>query len=189
MGGVERGGHLPEDRERPLRLEPPVAGEQGVQVGALHVAHRDEEDAVRLSRLVDRDDIRMLEPGGGTPLLLEPLPEARVGRELGREHLDRDLAPVAKLLGEVDDPHAAAAEQRLDPEAGELGADAGVVGVAHRRRVVPCRRPDGKRRADALAPPGWITRSSKRISACPATKTPDRAARHARRGAETIGRR
>jgi hypothetical protein len=51
------------------------------------------------------------------------LPEATVLGQLGREQLQRHLAPETPVLGEIDDAHAASAEQSLDPVAGQLGAD------------------------------------------------------------------
>ena len=52
----------------------------------------------------------------------EPLAEAFVLGELGREDLQGDLPLEPVVLREVDDAHAAAAERPLDPIAGDLGA-------------------------------------------------------------------
>ena len=52
----------------------------------------------------------------------EPLTEGRIGGELGRQELQRDLALGEGLVGEVDDPHAAATDLRLDAETGDLPA-------------------------------------------------------------------
>ncbi len=125
---VEGGRDLGEHGGRPARVEPALRREQGAEVDALDIAHRDVEDALRLACLVDRDDVRVLHLGGDPPLLLESLAEARVVGELGGQDLQRHLAPVLELLGEVDDAHPAAADQALDAEARELGPDA-VVGA------------------------------------------------------------
>ena len=58
----------------------------------------------------------MVEPGGDLDLGQEPL-DAEHGAELGAEHLERDLAVVLEVGGEVDRGHAAGAELALDPVA------------------------------------------------------------------------
>ena len=65
----------------------------------------------------------MLEVGGGLDLGQEPL-GADHGGELGAQHLERDLAVVPEVLGEVDGGHAARAELALDAVAvGEGGCE------------------------------------------------------------------
>ena len=56
----------------------------------------------------------MLQPGGDADLALEPLGAER-GGELGMEHLERDRAVVAEVLGEVHRGHAAAPQLALEP--------------------------------------------------------------------------
>src|SRR3972149_4401094 len=51
----------------------------------------------------------------------EPL-RAQQGRELGLQNLDRDLAVVLEVLGEVDSSHASAAEFTLDAVAVRQGS-------------------------------------------------------------------
>ena len=58
----------------------------------------------------------MLERRGGLDLLDEPL-GAEHGGELGLQDLDRDLAVVLEVLGQVDRGHPALAELALDPVA------------------------------------------------------------------------
>ena len=61
---------------------------------------------------------------------------AERGGELGAEHLDRDLAIVLQVLGEVDGGHAALAELALDPVGGAEGRwswSRGSVDVVSRR--------------------------------------------------------
>ena len=57
--------------------------------------------------------MRVLQPGGELDLALEPLDVDR-GAELGRQHLDDDLAAEPGLLGEEDAAHAAAAQLPQD---------------------------------------------------------------------------
>ena len=66
-------------------------------------------------------------------LAQEPLAERLVLGQLRREQLERDLPLQPQVLGQVDDAHPAPAEQRLDPVAGELGADPRVVAHLHVR--------------------------------------------------------
>ena len=120
--GVERAADLPHHRERPRHRERAFALEELLEV-ALDVAHGDVEDAVLVARVVDRDDVRVVERRGGPRLAHEPLAEALVVCELLGQELQRDLVPEAGVLGAIDDAHPAAAEQRLDPVPGELGAD------------------------------------------------------------------
>ena len=70
-----------------------------------------------------RTNVRMRERRDGPPLTLEPLTCGRIGRQLGREHLDRDAAIEACVTRPVHLSHAAcpsAAEDlvRAEPCAG-----------------------------------------------------------------------
>jgi hypothetical protein len=135
--GVERLGDLGEELDRALRLERPLLGDDLGQVRALHVAHREEEDAGLLSCLVDGDDVRVIERGGDARLAQEALAKALVLRELGRDHLERDLASQALLVGTVDRTHASSADERLDAIGGDLRPrrQQGSGDVAHRASV------------------------------------------------------
>jgi hypothetical protein len=66
----------------------------------------------------------MIEPGDDLDLAIEPLrPEH--GAELRSEHLDRHLAAMLQIVGQVDRRHAAVADLALDGvAAGEGGAEA-----------------------------------------------------------------
>ena len=73
----------------------------------------------------------MLEPGLGADLPLEAL-DAERGAQLGVEHLERDAAAVAEVLGEVDGRGRAAADLPLDPVAsGEGFVERGPLRVGH----------------------------------------------------------
>ena len=66
----------------------------------------------------------MLEVGGGLDLAEEAL-AADCGGQFGPQDLDRDLAIVLEILGEVDGGHAARAELALDAVAvGERSREA-----------------------------------------------------------------
>jgi hypothetical protein len=66
-------------------------------------------------------------------LALEPL-RRKARSEIGRQHLDHDASPEARLLGEEDARHAPAAELALDgvgctKRRLESSADVGYVGL------------------------------------------------------------
>jgi len=144
---VERLGHIGRDphglvhRKLLLTLQPVP------QRLALDVGHDVEEEPVRLPRVVQRQDVRVLEVGGGLDLGEEAL-GAHHGSELGLEHLERDLALVLEVVGQVDGGHSTLAELTLDSvEALEGPVQAGD-GVGHagehtarRATSPPCCRP------------------------------------------------
>ena len=91
----------------------------------------------------------MLQVGGGPDLGQEPL-GAEHGGELGLQHLERDLAVVPEVVGEIDGRHAALAELALDlvlvGQGGvqsfeEFGHSAGGLQTRSQYRSLPVRRP------------------------------------------------
>ena len=56
----------------------------------------------------------MCQPRGDLDLAQESLLHDR-GGQLGVQHLDRDLAAVLEVLGEIDGRHAAASDLAIDP--------------------------------------------------------------------------
>ena len=127
--------------DRVARVEA-AALQARLQVAPLDVAHRDEEEVVGRPGLVDRDDVRMVDRRGELRLAQEPVTERLVLGEAGGEQLERDPPLEPQVLGQVDDAHPAEAEQRLDPVAGELGADPRVVAHLH-VRILAFRGPGG----------------------------------------------
>ena len=75
---------------------------------------REVEAVLRLARLVDGDDVGMLERGLQPALASEARDELRVAAELAGEHLQRHLAAVLDVAGAVDGRHPAATEHPLD---------------------------------------------------------------------------
>jgi hypothetical protein len=69
---------------------------------------------------VERQDVRMGEPGNNLDLALEAL-RADSGGDFGVEDLNRDRATVLEVLGEEYSGHAAPAELTLDPVAAGEG--------------------------------------------------------------------
>jgi hypothetical protein len=122
VGDVQRACDLPADADAALRFQRAVP-KQRLQVGAADQPHGDVELATDLPRVVDRDDVRMLERGGEARLAQEPLAERYVLRQLRREQLQRDVAIEGEVARAVDDAHSAAAKNFVEPVASELGAD------------------------------------------------------------------
>jgi hypothetical protein len=120
MGRVQRLRHRGKQGERPHRLERPLLREQRPQIAALDEAHRDIQQPLRLARLVDRDHVRMVERSGEARLPQEPLPEPLVPRQIRGEQLQRHPPPQPRIDRPIDVGHPPAAEQRLDPVAGQL---------------------------------------------------------------------
>ena len=124
VGGVERLGDLADKGERTLGRKRPLLREDRAQIAAVHVAGREVELAAAcLAGRVDGEDPGMIERGREARLAQEALAERAIVRQLGRDQLQRD-GPVERELGRpVDDPHAAAADDTVDPVAGQLGSE------------------------------------------------------------------
>ena len=104
---VERTRDLARDAQRLVDRELLVATEMVAQRLALDVGHREPELAVGgLAGIQHGEDVRMRERGGEADLAPEAL-GAKRGREIGVEHLERDLAAVLLVRREIDRGHAA----------------------------------------------------------------------------------
>ena len=86
------------DRKRPFALE---SSPEGL---ARHVGHHVVDEPVGLPRVVEREDVRMLQPRGDTDLVEEPLGSDR-GRDLGPQHLERHVATVLDVPREKYEGH------------------------------------------------------------------------------------
>src|SRR4029077_11818851 len=95
------------ERETLLHIEP--LAERPARDERLHVV----QHPVRLTRVDERHDMRVRQSSGDPDLAEESLGAER-GGEAGPEHLDRDLAPVLPVLGQVDGRPAAATKLSLD---------------------------------------------------------------------------
>ena len=129
--GVEAVRGLLEDEQRPPHPQRAFATDQGLEIAALDVAHRDEELAVDLAGVEDRHDVGVVELGCPARLALEAVAVRLVVAEHRGEQLQRDPAAEAHVLGQVDHAHAAAAKQRLHAVTRYLRPDARVVARAH----------------------------------------------------------
>ena len=64
-----------------------------------------------LARVVNDDDVRMVQRPGGASFLLETTEPVRIGRKRRRENLDGDVAAEAFVLGAIHLAHAAFPER------------------------------------------------------------------------------
>src|SRR3954451_21622400 len=93
-----------------------------MKVGAVDVAHGQIELAVELAGCIDRDHVRVIERRRQLCLAFEALAEARVGGAVVGDQFDRHRA-VQTLVGrQIDDAHAATADQALDAPIAEIAA-------------------------------------------------------------------
>jgi hypothetical protein len=74
----------------------------------------DDAGRTRLTDLVNRDDVRMIQRRGRLGLLREALQTLAVIRQTGGENFERDAASEALIAGAVDIAHATGREQRQD---------------------------------------------------------------------------
>ena len=89
-----------------------------LQALPLDVLHRHEEAPVRLVDLVNDADVGMAERGRGLRLVEEARLLFGALDSLRRDELERDGASELRVLGPVDDAHAARAELAEDPVMG-----------------------------------------------------------------------
>ena len=110
---------------------------------ALDQLHHQEAAVALVLEAVERRDVGMVERRQHARLALEARQHVGPRAELGREQLDRDLAPEPAVARAVDLAHAAATEQAEDTVAGEPRSrledrarrhpGRGAVGSGHRR--------------------------------------------------------
>ena len=145
--GVERAADLRDDDAG--RLEGQRAAiDHPAQVRPRHEAHRQVEHAVLLAAAVDGHDVRVLERGRQARLGPEACRRVLVLHPLRRDELERHGAIEVDVHRLVDDAHAPAVEQPVDPVAGEHGA---VLEVWKGRPcLIPLVRHDAHLPADVL---------------------------------------
>ncbi len=160
--------HLADDVRHARRWQRALAIEQRAQVLPGDVTHRDEQAPVRLARVEDGNDVRMIDGRGGPHLPAEPLAERRVPGELGRQDLQRHRPAQPRVERTVDDRHPAAADLLLDLVAGDLRADRE---VARRQRYLAHRASAGfSRPPGAPAPPDWPWRQHRERGSPPGNR-------------------
>jgi hypothetical protein len=116
--GVQGRGHREDDRANPGDGHGTVPADQGPDVPAGHVAHRDEQHSVGLARLVNRNDVRVIDGRGRAGLPDEALPERPVRGQGRRQQLQRHAPPQALVHGAEDHRHPARPDLLLQPVSG-----------------------------------------------------------------------
>ena len=123
VGIVQCVGHGDGDPDRVIDPELGFAVEAAAERLALDVRHHIVEKPAGLAAVEEREDMRVLQRGGGLDLDDEPLGAEDRG-ELRLEDLERDLPVVLQVAGQVDRGHPTPAELTLDPvPIGQSGGD------------------------------------------------------------------
>ena len=110
---LERIGDLARDPERVLDRELLLTVQSVAQRLPVHEGHHIEQEPARLSRVVQRQDVRVLQVCG-RPDLGEKAFATQRGGEVRMEDLHRHAALVLEVQRQVDGRHPATAELALD---------------------------------------------------------------------------
>lgn len=78
-----------------------------------HQRHHIVEQSIAVSRIEERQDVRMLQFRGGSDLSQKPLAAQRRA-QFGVQHFDGDAAVVIEIVREIDSRHPAGAELAFD---------------------------------------------------------------------------
>ena len=123
--GIEGARDLAQEVDDLPRLERPFP-QPRLEVRALDIAHRDEQDAVDLAGLVDGQDVGVVDGCRHLRLALESGAVIEVVRQGGRQDLECHAALESALLRAIHDAHATTTDDGLDAIGPEVGADARV---------------------------------------------------------------
>ena len=99
-GRLQRVGHLGGDPDRLVDRQPLLPRQPIPQRFPVHEGHDIEHAAIGLTRVVELEDVRVVQVGRSPDLRQEPL-RADHGGEVGLQHLDGDLAMVPDVLRQV----------------------------------------------------------------------------------------
>ena len=114
-------------------VEMPDAFEQRSEILAVDELHREKMPSVNLCNVVNPADIRMGQLPRDPHFGEEALPAHGIIGELGRKELQRNRLPQLQIIGAIDFPHSAAAEQPDDAVA--VGQDRSGSESSRRNRV------------------------------------------------------
>ena len=113
MRVAQRVRHLASDLESFVDRELTFPGQALAQRFSLDIGHDIIEQPVGFIRVVQRQDVRVVETGGDLNLLEKPgCPERR--GQLGPEHLQGNRALILQILGEEDVRHSPVPHFPLD---------------------------------------------------------------------------
>ena len=125
----ERIGHLDRIVDRLLQPQP-ISRNQPIQGFAVDEFHGDEIDATSLVDIVDGDDVRMIERGGGAGFLDEAMFALGIGYLCHMQDFQRDVPVQAGVAGLPDSTHSAIAQLLDDPVVGDGLAGKGAGGLS-----------------------------------------------------------
>jgi hypothetical protein len=140
MGAVECVGDLPAEPEHLGGGQYPLRKPLGQRL-AVHQLHHQVVGVALAPDIEQCADVRMVERRDRLCFPLEPRAYLGVGREVLRQHLDRDLAAKTRVPGAEHLAHAARAERGGDL----VGAEAGSGGKWHRANLHDRRPACGNR--------------------------------------------
>ena len=113
VGVVECARHLLGDYDRVLDAQLLLSVQSFPERLPLHMRHDVEEESIRLARIEERQDVRVLQIGRRLDLGQEALGTDHRG-QFGLQDLEGHFAVVLDILGQVDGRHAAFAELTLN---------------------------------------------------------------------------
>jgi hypothetical protein len=109
--------------ERLVFWQPPDAAEQGREVLAVHILHREKRQPVHLADVVHPADVLVRDLPGEAHFGVELREADRVGLERRGQELHGDGLTEGQVVGAIDLSHAALTDARHDPiPTGEQGA-------------------------------------------------------------------
>jgi hypothetical protein len=107
----EPGADLPRDFDGLVLRQAADAPEQRRQILAVHVLHRQEQQAVRFADVVDTTDVRMRNLPRRPRFVVKLRQLLRILFQRRRQELQRDRLTETEIVGAVDLAHPAAPEQ------------------------------------------------------------------------------
>ena len=116
---IQRIGDLARDAQR-LDERQPAAVQPLAQRLPFDERHREPEIPAGFAGIMDRQDVRMLQPSGQHDFLLKAL-GAKDGRKLGMQQLECHRPVVLQVMGEEHSGHTAAAELAVETITGSDG--------------------------------------------------------------------
>ena len=162
MSGVERVGHLRDDVERPRWRECALSSKHRAQVRAIDVTHREVQACIRLARVVDRDDVGMIEARSEPRLAEKALAKLGVVDVTRREDLEGDVPVEASVVRPVHLAHAAASDQLLNLVAADLDTTRDPYQLGHRRSILLHLAPSCTSETEPCGPFAWAKRCTAR---------------------------
>jgi len=113
MRVIQGAGDLPRDGQRFIDAELLLTVQLAAQRLSPDVGLDIPEESVRLPRVDEGEDVRMIQAGGDLHFIEKSL-GAELGGDLGPQHLEGDFTVVLQLAREKNGRHAARAELALD---------------------------------------------------------------------------